>query len=115
MPGVSDVPLMMASFVAVWAWPASARTASFVASPVFQLSNSSFTPLGKVISGRSAPVVLLALGEAADAVAPESAPAILSFPFELSSPLPQAVSRSAAVAANAAATGKERRFTVDSP
>jgi hypothetical protein len=46
---------------------------------------------------------------------PWSAPAILSLSLDLSSPPPQAVSSRAAEAASAAATGKERRFTVDSP
>lgn len=104
----------MAASVALMRPETSARTASFVVSPVFQLSKTFVTSLGNVTFGRCAESVL-ALGEADSVESPVSAPAILSLSLDLSSPLPHAVSSRAAVAASAAATGKERRFTVDSP
>ncbi|MGC0205490.1 hypothetical protein [Streptomyces levis] len=65
-----------------------------------------------MISGLSAGPDAPALGEAEVVAPPASAPAISSLLFELSSPLPQAVNSSTAVAVSAAATGNVRRFTV---
>ncbi|KPC88611.1 hypothetical protein ADL35_04155 [Streptomyces sp. NRRL WC-3753] len=105
----------MAWFIAVCARAASARTASLVVSPVFHDSKTSLTPFGRVMSGRLTESDADALGGVAEGGFPVSAPSILSLPPDLPSPLPQAVRSSAAVAASTVATGKEWRFTVDSP
>lgn len=61
-------------------------------------------------------VVFDALGDADVSAALVSAPAILSLlSLEPSFPPPHAVTSRAALAASAVATGKVRRFTVDSP
>src|SRR4051812_26147933 len=94
----------------------SDSTASLTESPVFSPSNFMVRSDGNLISGRSAVVEVNALGDAdADDLSPASAPAVLSLPLELSSPLPQADSDRAATAVSATAANRVgRRFTDDS-
>ncbi len=94
----------------------SARTASLSLSPVLGQSKVYVRSDGSSIFGRSAEAAEADADAVGDAdVSPVSAPAILSLSFDSPSPPPQAVSSRAADATSAAATGKERRFTVDSP
>lgn len=96
----------------------SARTASFVASPVFRSSNTFLASAGKVIFGRADALEDEVLGET-DVGLPESAAVTLSLesPESLDSepPPPQAVSSKVAVAVSAIAARVVRDFTVVPP